>query len=153
MHLKSLSDRQDGRPPPSWDGAIIPWNLSPSRFQSENVTFFRDYYVITWGFPAKIGKPPQNRDFWPISYRNVHSVNQSQCNNTCFVQKLPIKASSHPFPHHPPDPIIAPPLLPHPLAPFCNSFPLTILPPLPKANGQLKIVNYFTCMRHFFCRW
>ena len=23
----------------------------------------------------------------------------------------------------------------------------------PKVNCQLKIVNYFTCMRHFFCRW
>ena len=23
----------------------------------------------------------------------------------------------------------------------------------PKANRQLKIVNYFTCMRHFSCRW
>ena len=23
----------------------------------------------------------------------------------------------------------------------------------PKVNRQLKIVNYFTCMRHFSCRW
>ena len=23
----------------------------------------------------------------------------------------------------------------------------------PKVNRQLKIVNYFTCMWHFFCRW
>ena len=23
----------------------------------------------------------------------------------------------------------------------------------PKVNCGLKIVNYFTCMRHFFCRW
>ena len=24
---------------------------------------------------------------------------------------------------------------------------------LPKVNCRLKIVNYFTCMRHFSCRW
>ena len=23
----------------------------------------------------------------------------------------------------------------------------------PKVNRRLKIVNYFTCMRHFSCRW
>ena len=37
-------------------------------FWGENVTFLRDYDVITRGFPQKLGIP---RDFVTISYRNV----------------------------------------------------------------------------------
>ena len=63
---------------------------------------------------------------------------------------------------HPPWPPLTPPPLPHPLVPpllalppcpFLQPLPPTIWPPLPKVNWQLKIVNYFTCMWDFFCRW
>ena len=54
-------------------------------FQSENITFLQEYDVITWGFPAKIGKPLQNHEFRPIWSRHVHADNP---NDTCFVQNF-----------------------------------------------------------------
>ena len=47
-------------------------------FRGENVTFLLDYDVITTGIPSKIGESPRNRDFRPISSRNVHYDNQTQ---------------------------------------------------------------------------
>ena len=121
------------------------------------MTYFRERDVITMGIPSKIGESPENRDFRLISSRNVHSDNQTQCNDTCFVQNFDLKPLPTPFPHPLPTPITPPPFphpsCPYPLASFRNPFPPTICPPLPKVNRQLKIVNYFTCMQHFFCRW
>ena len=51
----------------------------------KNVTFLRDYDVITMGIPPQIRETPQKMQFQPISSRNVHSNNQNQCNDTCFV--------------------------------------------------------------------
>ena len=57
-------------------------------FQGENVMFLWDYDVITQGFPAKNGETPSKLRFWLISSRNVHADNQTQCNNTFFVQNF-----------------------------------------------------------------
>ena len=57
-------------------------------FQSKNVTFFQDYDVITREFPPKLGNPPENHNFWPISSLNMHSDNQTQCYDTCFVENF-----------------------------------------------------------------
>ena len=126
-------------------------------FSGEIMTYFENVMSLQRGFPPKLGNPPENREFQPISSRNVHSDNQTQCNDTCFVQNFDLKPLLTPFPHHPPHPITSPPFpypsCPYPLASFCNPFPPTICPPLPKVNRQLKIVNYFTCMQHLFCRW
>ena len=81
-------------------------------FWSKNVMFFQHYDVITWGFPAKIGETPSKSRFRLISSRNVHADNQTQCNDTCFVQNLRLKPVPTPFP------IPSPPLsLPHPHTP------------------------------------
>ena len=120
-------------------------------FGGENVTFLRDYDVITLGFPAKNGEIPSKSRFRPISSCNVHADNQTQCNGTCFVQNSFIYRF-HPLAPPYPTPL-AHPSCSYPPCPFLQPFPPTILPPLPKLNRQLKIVNYFTCVRHFFCRW
>ena len=49
------------------------------------MTFFRDYDVITGGFPQKSGIP---HDFVLISYRNVHYDTLIESNNTCFVENF-----------------------------------------------------------------
>ena len=68
LSLKSLSEteisNQDGFPSSSWGGAI-PRNLSLSHFWSENVTFLRDYDVITRDFFPKIGESPRKSQFQP----------------------------------------------------------------------------------------
>ena len=88
MHLKSLSGRQDGHPPSSWDGAIISRNLSHSHFWTffgEIMTYSREHDVITMRIPQKLGIP---RDFVLISYRNMCSDTLIWSNNTCFVQNF-----------------------------------------------------------------
>ena len=65
------------------------------------------------GFPPKLGNPPENRDFRPISSRNMHSDNQTQCNDTCFVQNFDLKPLPTPFPTTLPTPS-----LPHPHTPI-----------------------------------
>ena len=105
-------------------------------FFGEIMTYFRECDVITTGIPSKIGESPENRDFRPISSRNVHSDNQTQCNDTCFVQNFDLKPLPTPFPHHPPHPHHPTPLshpsCPYPLASFRNPFPPTICPPRQK---------------------
>ena len=114
----------------------------------------RDIFARIWchyqGFPAKIwGNPPQNRHFGrfrPIMCMPINKLNVMipVLLKTSFKYRFhPPCPLPHPFPH---------PSCSHPLAPFCNPFPQQFTP-LPKVNRQLKIVNYFTCMRHFFCRW
>ena len=115
-----------------------------------------------WGNPLKImifGR-----------FRLIMCIQITKLNVTIpvLLKKFRLKPLPTPFSHHPPHPIIAPPPSHTPLAPppshtplalppcpFLQPFPLTILPPPPKANWQLKIVrsNYFTCIQHFFCRW
>ena len=160
MHLKSLSESQDGRPSSSWGGAIPSWNLSHisfSDFSGEIMTYFRERDVITRGFPAKIGETPRKSRFRPISSRNLHAENWTEWYDTCFVQKLQLKPLPTPLLPPLPHPLTPPPFpnpsCPHPLAPFCKPFPQQFGPPPPKVNQRLKIVNYFTCMRHLFCRW
>ena len=48
---------------------------------------------------------------------------------------------------------LAPPFFPLPLCPCSTTPSANNLAPPPKVNWWLKIVNYFTCMQHFFCRW
>ena len=50
--------------------------------------FLRDYDVIIGDSLQKIGETPQKLRFRPISSRNVHSDNQTKCNDTCFVQNF-----------------------------------------------------------------
>ena len=59
--------------------------MSFSDFSGEIMMYWRDYDVITREFPPKLGKPP---DFRPISSGNVHSDNQTECNDTYFVQNF-----------------------------------------------------------------
>ena len=102
-------------------------------FFGEIMTYFRERDVITTGIPSKIGESPENSDFRPISSCNVHSDNQTQCNDTCFVQNFDLKPLPTPFPRHPPHPITPPPFphpsCPYPLASFHNPLPPTICPP------------------------
>ena len=61
------------------------WNLSPSRFRSENVMFLQDYDVITGGFPQKLGIP---RNFVMILCRNMSYDTLIWSNDTCFVENF-----------------------------------------------------------------
>ena len=79
------------------------WNLSPSHFRSENVTFLRDYDVIIGDSCQNLGKPPENRDFG--QFRLVMCIPITKLNVTIAVLfKTSIKACPHPLPHHPPHP-------------------------------------------------
>ena len=72
----------------------------------------------------------------------------------CWILHLNIDSTSFaPLPNDPYPTPFPNPSCPHPLAPFCNPYPQQFCPPLLKVNWWLKIVNYFTCMRHLFCRW
>ena len=106
------------------------------------------------GIPAKIGDIPwflydfvSKHELWHPNLKLRYQ----------FCRKLYFNIDSTPLPHpltltplpHP----LPPPFLPPSPCPFPQPLPSTILPPPPKVNRQLKIVNYFTCMRHFFCSW
>ena len=145
---------------PSFLHNHIQWNLSHISFSDFSG---RDYDVFsrTWchytGIPCQNwGNPLKNAIFG--RFRLVMCMPITELNDTIPVLfKTSIKASPHPLTPplpHPPYPIPLPqPFLPHPFAPFCNPLPQQFGPPLPKVNRWLKIVNYFTCMRHLFCRW
>ena len=99
------------------------WNLSPSRFWSENVTFLREYDVIIGDSLPKFGETPWKLRFQPISSRNVHPDNQT----------IPVLLrTSFKYRFHPP---CSPPYstpLPHPLTqPFLAPTPCPFLQPLP----------------------
>ena len=131
MHLKSLSGRQDGHPPSSWDGAIISQNPSHSHFWTffgEIMTYSRERDVITMGIPPKSGIP---HDFIPILYRNIHSNTLIWSKDTCFVQNFDKSLSPPPLlPPSPPPSLLHP--LPPPSCPFPQPLPPTILPPCQK---------------------
>ena len=108
-----------------------------------------DIFLRMWchymGIPCQNWETPQNHDFQPISSHNVHADNQM----IPVLLKTSFKYRSQPLTPPP----LAHPSCPQPLAPFLQPLPQQFGSPLPKVNRQLKIVNYFTCMRHFFCRW
>ena len=110
-------------------------------FFGEIMTYFRERDVITMGIPSKIGESPENRDFRPISSRNVHSDNQTQCNDTCFVQNFDLKPLPTPFPHHPPHPHHPTPfptlLAPTPLPLSTTPSPQQFAPPA-KSKSAIK---------------
>ena len=153
LNLKSLSEGQDGRPPPSWDGAIISRILLQSRFWVRTWRISKIMMSLS-GIPCQnLGKPPENRDFgrfclvmcMPITKRYLFCWKlHLNIDSYPLAPSLLNPLTSLPFPH---------PSCPQPLAPFSNPFPQQFGPPLPKVNRRLKIVNYITCMRHFFCGW
>ena len=119
--------------------------------------YFRERDVITGGFPQKLGIPLEKRDFG--RFRLVMCIPITELNDTIPVLfKTSIKASPHPLSPppspppspHPPSPTL---LAPTPLPFSATPSPQQFAPPPPKVNRQLKIVNYFTCMCHLFCRW
>ena len=118
-------------------------------FRSENVMFseimmsLQGNSLQNWGFPTIFGR-----------FRLIKCIPITKLNVTIPVLfKTSFKYRFHPpcppLPH-PPWPN---PSCPHLLAPVPQPLPQEFGPPLSKVNQQLKIVNYFTCMRHFFCRW
>ena len=138
-------------PPSCKSHTVKSLEFSFSDFSGKIMTYRQDYDVITREFPAKNWGNPRNCDFWLISSCNVHSDNQTQCNDTVLLKtsfKYRFQPLVPPLPH-----LLAPPLLPHPLAPVPQPLPQQFGSPLPKVNRQLKIVNYFTYTQHFFCRW
>ena len=110
------------------------------------MTFFRERHVITGGFPQKIGDSPQKTRFRPISSRNVHADNQTQCNDTCFAQNFDLKPlptpspppSPPPSPHLPSTTLLAPPP-----CPFPQPLPPTICPPPTKSKSAIKNSKLF----------
>ena len=115
-------------------------------FSDENMMFLQDYDVITREFPLKSGNPP---DFIPERAFRYPIWNKQYL----FCSKLHLNIDSTPLAP------LTPPPLPHPPSPtLLATTPLPLsttcspnnLSPLPKVNRQLKIVNYFTCMHHFF---
>ena len=124
------------------------WNLSHSRFRTffgKIMMYFRERDVITMGIPPKMGE-----SLWfcsgtciPIPYSEL---------TIPVLFKTWLKYRFHPLcpplPHPPCPTLLAPNPLPLSTTPPPNNFA-----PLPKVNRWLKIVNYFTCMQHFFCRW
>ena len=121
---------------------LPPGHCTTSRMKSLAFSFSereRDVFARLWchykGISSKIGESSENRDFsW---FRLVKCIPITKLNVTIPVLfKTLIKASPHPFSHHPPHPITPPPLphpsCPHPLAPFCNPFPQQFGPPCQK---------------------
>ena len=119
-------------------------------FSGENVTFLRDYDVITrnslwnWGIPrfrsGTCVPIPYLEQTIPVLFKTSFKYR--------FHPPYPTSLTPPPLPHP-----LPPPFLPPPPCPFPQPVPPTIWSPLPKVNRQLKIVNYFTCMQHLFCRW
>ena len=101
------------------------------------------------GIPCQnLGKHPENRDFsWFCLIMCMPITKQY-----LFCWKLHLNIDFTPLLPLTPPPLPNPSCS-HPLAPFCNPFPQQFCPPMPKVNRQLKIVNYLTCMQHFFYRW
>ena len=63
-------------------------NLSLSHFAYENVTFLWEYDVIIGDSLPKFGETPRKSRFWLILSSNVHTDNQTECNDTCFVENF-----------------------------------------------------------------
>ena len=132
---------------------ILRWNLKPSHFRTffgwDYDIFSRPCDLITmcgfpqnWGFPADVGR------FHQVMWTPITKINVT----IPVLLKTLFSARFHPpFPPCPTP--LAPPFLPPPHCLFPQPLPTTICPPLPIVNRRLKIVNYFTCMWHFFCRW
>ena len=116
-------------------------------FLGEIMMFLWDYDVITGGFPKKLGI---SCDFGPFCLVKCIPINKLNVTIPVLL-KTSFKYRFHPLgPHlpHPPSPtLLACTPLPFSTTPSPNNCPPT------KVNWQLKIVNYFTCMRHFFRRW
>ena len=104
--------------------------------RGENMTFLRDYDVITWDSLPKMGKPPRNRVFGrchPVMCMPITKLNVT----ISVLFKTSSKYKSHPFTKpplaHPPWPNPFPhPSCPHPLAPFHNPFTQQFVPPCQK---------------------
>ena len=110
--------------------------------------FGRDYDVFSENVmslqgdsPKKSGIPLKNCDFRPILSRKMLNDNQTQCNNTCFVQKFDLKPlptpspppSPPPSPHLPSTTLLAPTPLPLSTTPSANN-----LPPPAKSKSAIK---------------
>ena len=134
-----------------------PWHLLPPGKSLAHLIFglfWWDYDVLArlWchyrGIPQKSGIP---HDFsW---FHLVMCIPITKLNVTIPVLlKTSFKYRFHPLGPPLPHPL-SPTLLAHTPLPLSTTPSPNNCPPPTKVNRQLKIVNYFTCMQHFFCRW